>query len=500
VKNIFLPILLLAGFASTAQVPPVLVHDIDPGKGSSLPAQLTSFNGKLYFIADDGAHGRELWSYSGSAAPGMVYDLNPDSADGAYLFIGSPQPMAVLNGKLYFAGNDGASPSELYEYDGINAPVLAAGFSQFIVNANPGYLTVYGSKLYFVAAETGGGNELYVYDGINTPVKVDINSGTAGSYPHELTPLNGKLVFRARQGAYGDELFAYDTSAAMVSLVKDINSGSLSSNPISLTVFNSKVYFFALEPGYGFELHSYDGTTTTRLTDLAPGALGGVFTGWRATRSFNNDLYFTGSDNGVKFQLYKYSPATGSATLVHAFNSTTYTPPPSNFTIFNGYLYFNASASNGIELWRTDGTTTSQVSDMCPGNCNSRPSEYYVWNNDLYFSATTSPTGYELYRFHDTTGSSLGVAGVSFAGGVQVYPNPTHADATLELSLPTAESLAICLTDLSGRSVWAKNAERYNLGKTSIALPTKDLPAGMYFYRVHNSAGAQVAAGKVMVQ
>jgi ELWxxDGT repeat protein len=39
----------------------VLVADINPGKGGSRPRHLTNVNGTLYFIADDGTHGRELW-------------------------------------------------------------------------------------------------------------------------------------------------------------------------------------------------------------------------------------------------------------------------------------------------------------------------------------------------------------------------------------------------------------------------------------------------------
>ncbi len=39
-----------------------LVQDIAPGLASSSPAELTVVNGSLYFSADDGVHGRELWA------------------------------------------------------------------------------------------------------------------------------------------------------------------------------------------------------------------------------------------------------------------------------------------------------------------------------------------------------------------------------------------------------------------------------------------------------
>jgi hypothetical protein len=39
----------------------MLVKDIKAGGGSSSPAWLTEMNNKLYFAADDGVKGRELW-------------------------------------------------------------------------------------------------------------------------------------------------------------------------------------------------------------------------------------------------------------------------------------------------------------------------------------------------------------------------------------------------------------------------------------------------------
>src|SRR5262249_3507261 len=38
-----------------------LYQDINPGPGSSFPDFLTNINGTLYFGADDGVHGHELW-------------------------------------------------------------------------------------------------------------------------------------------------------------------------------------------------------------------------------------------------------------------------------------------------------------------------------------------------------------------------------------------------------------------------------------------------------
>ena len=45
-----------------------LVADINPGSSGSYPIYLTAVGDTLYFVADDGVHGQELWWSNGTAA------------------------------------------------------------------------------------------------------------------------------------------------------------------------------------------------------------------------------------------------------------------------------------------------------------------------------------------------------------------------------------------------------------------------------------------------
>lgn len=73
----------------------------------SWPSDLIVFNDVLYFSADDGIHGREIWCYDGTEVY-MLADLNPGQ-NGSY-----PAAFTVYNGGLYFGADNGLTGGELY--------------------------------------------------------------------------------------------------------------------------------------------------------------------------------------------------------------------------------------------------------------------------------------------------------------------------------------------------------------------------------------------------
>jgi ELWxxDGT repeat protein len=102
---------------------------------SSNPAHLTNVNGTLYFAADDGAHGYELWKSDGTTAgTTMVEDLYPGSSTHSYTGYSetrsatlpngsSPSSLTNLNGTLLFSADDGVHGTELWVLpDGTTSP------------------------------------------------------------------------------------------------------------------------------------------------------------------------------------------------------------------------------------------------------------------------------------------------------------------------------------------------------------------------------------------
>ncbi len=97
-----------------------LVKDINAGKNHSLCTHNLStanVNGYLFFTADDGEHGCELWMSNGTEeGTFMVEDIYPGDTSS------SPQNFAVAKNTLFFSADDGTYGDELWSL-GNMAPV-----------------------------------------------------------------------------------------------------------------------------------------------------------------------------------------------------------------------------------------------------------------------------------------------------------------------------------------------------------------------------------------
>ncbi len=192
-----------------------LVMDINQGNLGSNPKRIT-YNSEMtglptaYFIADNGLLGEELWKTDGSAANTiLVKDINPGPSGSNIGSSSDEFKFTILNNHLYFSADDGIHGQELWLSNGSpNGTFLKEDIKVGTGNSNPGNFYVADDYVYFRADDADWGFELHRL-GLPTEfvqLLEDINGGSNGSFPAFLTFYNDRLYFAADESNNGYEL------------------------------------------------------------------------------------------------------------------------------------------------------------------------------------------------------------------------------------------------------------------------------------------------------
>ncbi len=212
---------------------------------------------------------------------------------------------------------------------------------------------------------------------------------------------------------HGRELWRSDGTAAGAVLLADIVAGSTSSRVGGLTRAGDFVFFKADDGVHGAELWRTDGTAagTVLVDDIEPGSVG----------SNPTDILAAGSSTQVVFAAH--------------------------------------DRAAGDEVWTSDGTAagTVRLSDLEAGPLDSTPRRFTRGGGQVFFVATTRPTGQELFVLPvAATGAAIvEVVGSGCAGSSGNVPTlgtsalPTVGDATLAFVGTQARPNAAAALNLS---------------------------------------------------
>jgi len=400
-----------------------------PLAGGTFATPIGVIGTHLLLTARDATHGIELWATdfpSDSTTLSAISNINTGT-DNAF-----PGQGANVKGTYIFpAAGSATSGMELFKTDGTTVSLIKditdtgsggnaeASFQPFDNNA------VTSSGLLFFGANdnTGRGNEVWVTDGtaagthkiiINNPTTmVPANSPSHGNF----LAVGNVCYFTANDGVHGAELWKTDGTAGGTSLVADINPGSASgvggnNGTLLINIPDSAtpniIYFTADNGVDGNEIWQSDGTISGTniavIGGLNPNANNGVLE--RNTLAvLNKKLYFSGV-NGTTAGLFRLDPVTHTFTLVPdptgKFAQITKESPIVNV---NGTLFFfGFDATNGSQLWKSDGSTVSFVHNFTPGFVGSEFdfSNLTASGNLLFFSYNSPTNGTELFRSDGT--------------------------------------------------------------------------------------------------
>jgi ELWxxDGT repeat protein len=388
-----------------------LVKDIRPGSGSSAPGRFVVINSQVFFAADDGVHGVELWKSNGTAeGTVLVKDIRPGGGSSLSSPVLYPLPTLVaVDGALFFVADDGVNGRELWRSDGTDAgtalvkdirPGGGAAFPTSSPVSTEIAMISIGGTLFFPADDGASGLELWKSDGTGAgTVRVrDINPGPASSEPfgrrYPYGYINTRtgaiargatLFFTADDGSSGLELWKSDGTEAGTIRVMDIRPGPAASDPTDFAAIDDSIFFTADDGAMGREMWKSDGRAggTLLVKDIMPGALGSLP---GPIGVLNRQLYFSATDAQGPAMWRSDGTAAGTSIFfesltpygTRAFGAGDMTPAAGTL-VFAGSDTYNRCPSqcglpahydgHGSEPWVIDGTAagTRMLSDIQTG-------------------------------------------------------------------------------------------------------------------------------------
>lgn len=421
--------------------------------------KLTADGQSVYFLEGD------LW-HSNGTAKGSVRLTRPEATgvSGLESSPGLVPPMVGVGETVFFRANDGRSGSELWMSSGRKTRIvqdLRPGFD----SSNPQNLTRLGKRALFSASGTNGRLQVWSTDGKprGTFPVTDFPSTGWGAEPGGFVA-GDNLCFFTSGGFTGNALWVTDGSGRNGTReIRRPEGGSFIVRAQSPTLIGSLFYFADYNPSNGISVWRSDGMSggLRRLIGPSPDVSYSHFVPAGGGACFFADGSKLWASDGTETGTHQVAVTPnfwgleGTALLDHRFLFVA-TAENHNKRLWIsdgtaegtrilldaafGELFYSARLGNemvfaiddhvhGRELWRTDGTPegTTLLKDIWPGEESGNPMELISAGGRVYFAADDGVHGRELWC---TDGTSEGtfLTGETMTGeklGVPLASNPS---------------------------------------------------------------------------
>ncbi|MCR6720164.1 MAG: T9SS type A sorting domain-containing protein [Chitinophagaceae bacterium] len=387
-----------------------------------------------------------------------------------------------MNGVIYFSADNGNNGRELWKTDGTAAgTVMVKDIYPGVNGSDPSNLVVVGSTLFFSATNGINGTELWKSDGTaaGTVMVKDIWTGGSESYPFNLRNVGGTLFFSADNGANGMELWKSDGTAAGTVLVKDVWPGTPSGANGNFTTLVNQLIFTGNDGVNGDKNWQSDGSSVgTRISNITADAGTGTI---RELQETDLKIYASIQESTMGRELYALNFSVVLPLVWLKFEGKL----QNNSTLLSWKTVQEENTDNFIVERSTNGRDFAAIGRVDAANT---PGTHFYSFTDENVTAAGAPVVYYRLRQNDLFGrfnySTVIVINLNTSRDIQLFPVPANDRIWITGDFASTRNLSYQVFDNSGKQVMQSSTITASAGRLEVSIAS--LTPGIYYLRLND--------------
>lgn len=447
-------------------------------------------NNILYFRATDNVHGSEIWRSDGTdAGTYMVKDINPGLGDNSNSIFMSAQYFAEMNDILYFAADGGGNNIELWRSDGTEAGTYLVKDLAIGGSSVPEFITAIENNIYFRCKNDDGESELWKSDGSEAgTILLKQMWVIAKEYKNMFIQYNDHIYFAGGDGdPYDQELWRTDGTPSGTELFMNVNEEEGDgSEPHQFNILNDKMFFMA-DNGDDDYIFMSDGTVagTQKLLDENGDD---VLPGNYAFLPSENKMYFGANNENNDDGLWVTDGTNAGTKFLSDYSSGGFDGNFATVISGNNIVYSGYDDGNGCTtVFQSNGTVdgTFQLLE-CDGL--SYPYSMITYNGMAILNGNADAVGAEIWKLE--TEFEVSLQETIVPSDINIYPNPGIDQLVININnFEKAEDILII--NAFGQTVFQSKiiSERQTLNISELA-------AGVYLIKLNHTAQKLIISKK----